>query len=349
MTLTHRRLPVIAPRQAGRRRLLAHGLPAAVALGVAPWLTGGARAQATAAAGGWPTRPIRIVQPGAPGGGGDIVSRLLAQKMHAELGQPVVVDNRAGAGGNIGAQHVSRQPADGYTLIQPAGAFAIQPSLLKDPGYDALKDFAPITKIAVAPLLVLVRADSPLRTLADLIALAKREPTAVSYGSFGIGSPSHLIGEVINRQAGIAMTHVPSNSAQAAAGLLGGHITIAILDALSQAPQVKAGKVRALALNGTQRLPGLPDVPTLTEGGIPFDLVGWHAMFAPAGTPRDIVERLNRVINQILAQPDVKARLFEMAMFPLQQPTTPEQWGAMFRSDVQAWGDLVRSAGITPG
>jgi tripartite-type tricarboxylate transporter receptor subunit TctC len=130
--------------------------------------------------------------------------------------------------------------------------------------------------------------------------------------------------------------------------LLGGQVTVAILDALSQTPQVKAGKMRALALNGNQRLPGLPDVPTLTESGIPFDLVGWHAMFAPAGTPREIVERLNRT-----GQPDHRparreGRLFEMAMFPLQQPTTPEQWGTMFRSDVQAWGELVRSAGITP-
>ena len=145
------------------------------------------------------------------------------------------------------------------------------------------------------------------------------------------------------------MTHVPYSAGNAATDLLGGQVTVAILDALSQTPQVKAGKMRALALNGSQRLPALPDVPTLTESGIPFDLVGWHALFAPpAGTPREIVERLNRMVNQIIAQPDIKARLFDMAMFPLQQPTTPEQWGAMFRSDVQAWGELVRGAGITP-
>jgi tripartite-type tricarboxylate transporter receptor subunit TctC len=184
--------------------------------------------------------------------------------------------------------------------------------------------------------------------MADLIALAKKDPKAVSYASFGVGSPSHMIGESINRQAGITMAHVPYSGGNAATDLLGGQVTVAILDALSQTPQVKAGKMRALALNGNQRLPALPDVPTLTESGIPFELVGWHAMFAPAGTPREIVERLNRMVNQIIAQPDVKARLFEMAMFPLQQPTTPEQWGTMFRSDVQAWGELVRSAGITP-
>ena len=243
---------------------------------------------------------------------------------------------------------VARQPADGYTLLTTSGGFAIAPSLFKSLGYDPVKDFVPVTKIAVAPLLVLVRADSPLRSMADLIALAKKDPKAVSYASFGIGSPSHMIGESINRQAGITMAHVPYSGGNATTDLLGGQVTVAILDALSQTPQVKAGKMRALALNGNQRLPALPDVPTLTESGIPFDLVGWHAMFAPAGTPREIVERLNRMVNQIIAQPDVKARLFEMAMFPLQQPTTPEQWGAMFRSDVQAWGELVRSAGITP-
>ncbi len=297
---------------------------------------------------GWPGKPIKIVQPFAAGGGGDIVSRLLAEKMQAELGQPVVVENRPGAGGNIGAQQVARQPADGYTLMTTSGAFAISPSLFKSLGYDPQKDFVPVTKIAIAPLLVLVRADSPLRTMADLIAMAKKDPKAVSYASFGIGSPSHMIGESINKKAGIAMAHVPYSAGNAVTDLLGGQVTVAILDALSQTPQVKAGKLRALALNGNQRLPALPDVPTLNESGIPFDLVGWHALFAPAGTPRDVVERLNRLVNQIIAQPDVKARMFELAMFPVNPPTSPEQWGAMFRQDIQAWGDLVRGAGITP-
>jgi len=323
-------------------------MAAAAIAALAPWVCTGAWAQGTAAANGWPSKPIRVVQPFAAGGGGDIVTRLLAEKMQAELGQPVLVENRPGAGGNIGAQLVSRQSADGYTLMTTSGGFAIAPSLFKSLGYDPVKDFVPITKIAVAPLLVLVRADSPLRSMADLIALAKKDPKAVSYASFGIGSPSHLIGESINKQAGISMTHVPYSAGNAATDLQGGQVTVAILDALSQTPQVKAGKLRALALNGTQRLPALPDVPTLAETGTPFDLVGWHALFAPAGTPREVVDRLNRLVNQIIAQPEVKARLFEMAMFPLPQATTPEQWGTMFRNDVRAWGELVRSAGITP-
>lgn len=342
-----RSFPMHLPASASRRRMLEQGLGGLAAASL-PGLALLSPTQARAQAAGWPSKPVRIVQPFAAGGGGDIVTRLLAEKMQADLGQPVVVENRPGAGGNIGAQHVARQPADGYTLMTTSGGFAIAPSLFKNLGYDPLKDFVPITKMAVAPLLVLVRADSPLRTLADLVALAKKEPKGVSYASFGTGSPSHMIGESLNRQAGITMAHVPYSAGNAATDLLGGQVTLAILDALSQTPQVKAGKLRALALNGPQRLPALPDVPTLTESGYPFDLVGWHGMFAPTGTPREVVERLNRLVNQIIAMPDVKARLFELAMFPVQPPTTPEQWGAMFRQDVQAWGELVRSAGITP-
>jgi tripartite-type tricarboxylate transporter receptor subunit TctC len=329
-------------------RKLAQWITTATIVTLAPLAPISAWAQAASAPGGWPSKPIRIVQPFAAGGGGDIVSRLLAEKLQAGLGQPVVVENRPGAGGNIGAQQVARQSADGYTLMTTSGAFAISPSLFKTLGYDPVKDFVPVTKIAIAPLLVLVRADSPLRSMADLIAMAKKDPKSVSYASFGIGSPAHMIGESINRQAGISMAHVPYSAGNAATDLLGGQVTVAILDALSQTPQVKAGKLRALALNGSHRLPALPDVPTLTESGIPFDLVGWHGLFAPAGTPREIVERLNRMVNQIIAQPEMKTRLFELAMFPVQPPTTPEQWGTLFRQDVQAWGDLVRSAGITP-
>jgi len=331
-----------------RRQALDRLLAAAAAV-AAPGLalTHGASVQAQTG-GAWPNKPIRLIHPWAAGGGGDIVGRLLSERMQAELGVQVLVENRPGAGGNIGAQLAARQPADGYTIMTTAGGFAIAPSLFRNLGYDPVKDFVPVTKMASAPLLVLVRADSPLRTMADLVALAKRDPKGVSFASFGVGSPSHLIGESINRTAGIAMTHVPYSAGNAATDLQGGQVTVAILDALSQTPQVKAGRLRALALNGPLRLPSLPDVPTLNESGIPFDLVGWHAMFAPAGTPREIVERLNRVTNQIMALPELRSRLFDLALFPVQPPTTPEQWGAMFRSDVQAWGDLVRSAGVTP-
>lgn len=336
-------LPTSPARRSRLEQLLATA--AAVSLpGLAATSAGPARAQA---AGGWPNRPIRLIHPWAAGGGGDIVSRLLAEKMRVELGQPVLVENRPGAGGNVGAELAARQPADGYSIMTTAAGFAIAPSLFRNLNYDALKDFVPVTKIATAPLLVLVRADSPLRSMADLVAQAKKDPKSLTYGSFGNGSPAHLMGESINRLAGISMTHVPYTGGGAATDLMGGSLSLAILDALSQTPQVKAGKLRALALNGTNRLPSLPDVPTLAETGIAFELVGWHAMFAPAGTPPEVVERLNRVVNQIIAMPDVRARMFEVALFPVQPPTTPAQWGAMFRQDVQAWAELVRSSGAT--
>ena len=336
--------PIDEASRRPRRRLLGT-IASASALALAGGAT--ARAQSATTAGAWPIRPIRLIHPWAAGGGGDIVARLLAEKMRAELGQPVLVENRPGAGGNVGAELAARQPPDGYTIMTTAAGFSIAPALYRTLTYDPLKDFVPVTKMATAPLLVLVRADSPLRTMADLVAMARRDPKGVTFGSFGNGPPSHLIGERINRLAGISMTHVPYTGGGAATDLQGGSLTIAILDALSQTPQVKAGKLRALALNGPNRLPTLPDVPTLTESGIPFDLVGWHAMFAPAGTPPEIVGRLNEVVNRILATPDVRSRMFEVALFPVQPPTTPTQWSEMFRADVQAWAELVRSSGAT--
>ena len=354
MSGTNYHYPTQTPAPQTRREAL-HGMMACIASAALPGSAlvthSGVSAQSGPSVGAysnWPQRPIRLIHPGAAGGGGDIVARLLAEKMATELGQPVVVENRPGAGGNIGAQLAARQPADGYTIMTTSGGFSIAPSLFKNLGYDPVSDFVPVTKMAIAPLLVLVRADSPLRSMADLIVLAKKDPKAVSYGSFGIGSPSHLIGESINRQAGISMTHIPYNAGNSSTDLMGGQLTLAILDALSQTPQVKAGKLRALALNGTQRLPALPDVPTLGEVGLPFELVGWHAMFAPAGTPREIVDRLNSTVNRISERPEVKARMFDLAMFPVLPPTSPEQWGAMFRKDVQDWKELIRQSGVTP-
>ena len=349
MPSTPRRSPAPPTVRAARRRGLGQLLAATAATalaGVAPMRPSSAHAQA--AGGAWPSRPIRLVHPGSAGGGGDIIARMLADRMRVELGQPVVVENRPGAGGNLGAEVVARQPADGYTILSTTGGFAIAPSIYRSLSFDPVKDFVPVTKMATAPLLVLVRADSPLRTIADLVALAKKEPKGVSFGSFGNGSPAHLIGEAINRAAGIKMTHVPyKTTATAANDLQGGLLTIAVLDALSQTPQVRAGRFRALALNGTVRLPSLPDVPTLVESGIPFELVGWHAMFVPAGTPREIVERLNRVVNQIVAVPEVRSKIIEVGAFPVQPPTTPDQWGAQFRDEVQKWAEVVRWSGAT--
>ncbi len=295
----------------------------------------------------WPNRSIRIVSPWAVGGGTDIVARLIADRLRQELGVAVLVDARPGASGNIGSEHVARQPSDGYTLLVTSASFAIAPSLYRSLSFSPLKDFVPVTKIATAPLLVLVPANSLIRTMADLIALTKKDPKQVTYGSFGNGSPAHLMGESINKLAGIQMTHVPYTGGGAATDLQGGILTVAILDALSQTPQVKAGKVRALALNGTQRLPTLPDVPTLIETGIAFDTVGWQAMFAPAGTPKAIVDKLNQAVNRVIAIPEVQAKIFDAGCFPVKPATTSVQWGEMFRKDVQSWADMVKMSGAS--
>lgn len=345
--MTHQCLSVLATASRRvalfkpRRLVLAVLAMAAASLPLSGW------AQAPETAAQWPKRSIRVISPWSAGSGTDIVARLISERLRQELGVPVVVEARTGASGNIGAELAARQPADGYTFLITSASFAIAPSLFKSLSYDPLKDFVAVTKIATAPLLVLVPANSPIRSMADLIARAKKDPASVNYGSFGNGSPSHLMGESINKLAGIRMTHVPYTGGGAATDLQGGSLTMAILDALSQTPQVKAGKVRALALNGTQRLPGLPDVPTLRETGVAFDSVGWHAMFAPAGTPADIIDKLNKAVNRIIAMPEVQTRLFEAGSFPVQPATTPQQWQEQFRKDVQNWGDMVRMSGAT--
>jgi tripartite-type tricarboxylate transporter receptor subunit TctC len=302
-------------------------------------------AQGTAAKGAWPNQPIRMISPWTAGSGTDIIARLIAEKLSTELGVPVIVEPRPGAAGNIGSALAANQPADGNTLLVTSASFAISPAIYRNLSYDPVKDFVPVTKLATAPLLVLVRADSPLRTMADLIALTKKDPKSVNYGSFGNGSPSHLIGESINRLAGISMTHVPYSTGGAPLDLLGGRLTVAILDALSQTPQIKAGKMRALALNGLNRLPSIPDVPTLVESGIPFDTVGWQAVFAPAGVPPEIIEKLNRTLNQILATAVVQTQIHAVGCFPVTPPTTAAQWADMFKKDVQTWADLVKRSG----
>ena len=332
------------PNSVLSRRVATRRLVIAAAALAAPWT---AQAQAPESPSQWPRRTVRLVSPWAVGGGTDIVARLVAERLRQELGVAVVVDARPGASGNIGAEHVARQAPDGYTFLITSAGFAIAPSLNRTLSFDPLRDFVAVTKIATAPLLVLVAPQSPIRTMADLVALAKKDPTAVTYGSFGNGSPSHLMGETINKLAGIRMNHVPYAGGGAATDLQGGSLTVAILDALSQTPQVKAGKVRALALNGHQRLPALPDVPTLREAGIAFDTVGWHALFAPVNTPREIVEKINAAVNRIIAIPEVQARIFEAGSFPVHPSTSPQQWQEMFRKDVQAWAEMVKLSGAS--
>ena len=302
---------------------------------------------ATAAAQTFPSKPIRIVVPSPPGGGSDIMARALAEPLHALLGQQVIIDNKPGAGGAIGSAEVARSLADGYTLLFAAGAFVIAPSVLANPGYDPAKDFVGVAQIAIVPLLVVVRPDSPLRAFPDLLALARKDGEKVSFASFGNSTPSHLIGTAIQLMGHVRMTHVPyKGGGPAAIDVLAGAVTFGILDAISMTPFVKQGRLRALAVTGPKRLPALPETPTLIESGINIDAVGWHGVFAPAAVPSAVLTRLNAAFSEAAARPAIRERIVNGGSVPIEPPLNAQQWTAQYRREIGQWADLVRAVGV---
>ena len=304
---------------------------------------------AAATAQAFPSKPIRLVVPYPPGGGTDIMARLLAEPLKEDLGQPVIVENRPGAGGALGAAEVARSAPDGHTLLLTAGAFVIAPSVFKNPGYDPVKDFAGVAQIAIVPLLVVTKPDSPLNTIADLLALARKDGDKVSFASFGNSTPAHLVGESINQLGKVQMTHVPyKGGMQALPDILSGQVAVGLLDAVSMTPLVKQGRVKALAVTGPRRLPALADKPTLVEAGIAFDGVGWHGAFAPAATPADTLNRLNAAFAKALARPDIRDRIVNGGSVPIEPALTSPQWTAQMRREVAQWAEVVRKAGIKP-
>ena len=295
----------------------------------------------------FPRRPVRIVVAWPPGGGTDIVARLLAEPMRESLGQPVIVDNRAGGGGNLGADVVAHAAPDGYTLLLTAGALAIAPSVRKDMTFDPVRDLTGVALLAAVPLFVVARPESPLQTVADVLALARQRGAQATYATAGHATPPHLIGERMSLQAANRMTHVPyRGSAQAMPDILSGVVDFAILDAVSAAPYISSGRLRALAINGTQRSPTFPNVPTLSESGVPFDAVGWHAAFAPAATPAAIVNRLNAALVAALALANVRQAIVTAGSLPIEPPLSSAAWTARFRQEVTAWGEVARAARI---
>ncbi|MCA3362536.1 MAG: tripartite tricarboxylate transporter substrate binding protein [Roseomonas sp.] len=296
---------------------------------------------------GFPTRQVRLIVAASAGSGGDIVARLVADPMRDDLGQLVIVDNRPGASGNTGAEAVFRAPADGYSILVTAGAFAISPSVLRHLPFDPVRDFTGVALLAAVPVIVVVRPESPFRNIADIVAAARTRGAAISYASFGIATPPHLIGERIGLEAGQRMTHVPYRvSAQAFPDIISGALDFAILDAVAMTPHITAGRLRALALNGTQRAAALPDVPTLREAGIGFDAVGWHGVFALAATPPPIINRLNAAFTAAVAQPRVRQAIISGGAIPIDPPLSAAEWTARFRREVTAWGEVARAAGV---
>jgi len=297
-------------------------------------------------ANGWPNKPLRFILPFPPGGGTDILGRLIADRMTAGLGQPVVTENRGGAGGNVGAEAAARSAPDGYTIVLVAPSLAISPSLYSKLNYDPVKDFAPVSLVATVPNVMVTHPSVPADTLAEFIRFAKTKPGGMNFGSGGSGTSNHLAGELFNIVAGVKLVHVPYKGVNLAMNdVLSGQIHLVVIGVPAAAPHIKAGKLRALALVAPQRASALPEVPTVAEAGLPnFEVTTWYGILAPAGTPKPIVTRLNAELVKIMHAPEMKDRLATMATDPV--TSTPEEFADYIKREIVKWGEVVRQAGL---
>ena len=296
----------------------------------------------------YPNKPIKIISPFATGGIADTFSRVVGQGLSESLGQPVVVENKTGGGGNIGADFVAKAPAEGYTLVMGnIGSHAVNPYLIKNMPYDPLKDFEPVAYVLDAEGLLVVNPAIPVKNVNELIANVKARPGQVYYGSGGMGTTSHLAGELFKSLAKVDMTHIPyKGNAPAITDLIGGQTQIMFATMPTVLPYVKADKLRALAVIGSSRASSLPDVPTVAETLPGFDVSNWIGIFAPAGTPKPIISKLNAEIIKIMQQPAVQKRLeTEGAKF---KPMTPEAFGAFQKNEALKWSKTIKDAGIKP-
>lgn len=317
----------------------------------AAWLLGAAALAvlpptALAQAGAYPTRAITFVAPIPPGGSTDVLARDVARRLQERLGQPVVVENKPGGAGSIGSAAVARAPADGYTILLVNTSHAINPHVYSKLPFDAMKDFTPVVWLTSLPLGLYVHPSVPAKTLAEFIALAKAKPGALSFTSSGNGGATHLFGEMFMVQSGTKMVHVPyRGSAPAIADVVGGQVPVAMADVPLAAPHVKSGALRALAVTSKVRVAAMPDVPTFAEAGLPaMEHSVWIGVLAAAGTPPDIVRRLNREIVAILREPAITQRFVELGFEIV--ASTPEEFGAQMRQDYERFGTLVKNARI---
>jgi tripartite-type tricarboxylate transporter receptor subunit TctC len=292
----------------------------------------------------YPTKPVRIIVGFAPGGSTDTVSRLLAPKLSERLGQPFVVETRAGAAGNIAAEITAKASPDGYTLLMASASHTINASLYSKLPFDAIKDFAPITLVASSPFVLAVHPSVPVRSARDLIALAKSKPGQLSYAAGG--ATSHLATELFNNMAGIKLVHIPyKSSGPAATDLLGGQVAMMFSAPPAVLPQVSVGKLRALGVSGSRRLSAAADVPTIAESGLPgYEVDSWSGLVAPAAVSRDIITRLNQEVVAAMALPDIRSKLPPLGIEAA--TNTPEQFGAYLRAEVAKWAKVIRDSGI---
>ena len=302
-------------------------------------------AAACAWAQAYPSRVVRVVVPLGSGGTTDVPGRIVAQRLSAALGQQFIVENKAGAGGTIGADFVAKSKPDGYTLLLTATPHVITANLYKNLPYNALTDFAPVIRVASGPYVLTVHPSLGVGSVRELIALAKTQPGKIDYASSGNGSAQHLVGAMFAYMAGIQLTHVPyKGSSQAQQDLVAGMVKVGFPGTPIVIPHVKSGRLKALAVTTAQRSPHMPDVPTIAEAGVPgYEALVWVGLLAPAGTPPEIVARLNSEITKLLRAPDVQQLLASSGVDPT--PTTPEEFGAYLKNEFDKWGKVVRDSG----
>ena len=296
----------------------------------------------------YPSKPIRLIVPFSPGGPADVLARMVGDKIGASMGKPVVVDNRAGAGGNIGMALGAKAAPDGYTLVlAPAGNLTVNPSLYRNVPYDVAKDFAPVTVVAAVPNILVVHPSIPAKNLTEFIAYAKSHPGQLNFSSPGAGSGAHLAGELFKSVVGADMVHVPFNGiAPAVTAVLAGDVQLMFAGAPAVLQHVRAGKLHALGVASLKRMVGAPDLPTLSESGLAgFDVSSWYSIVAPAGTPPEIIARLQREIDKALREPDVREKLAGLGAEPI--ANTPAEFAAMIKTETAKWSEIVKSAKIT--
>lgn len=295
----------------------------------------------------YPNKPITVIVPQAAGGANDVIARVIAQKLSEQLGKNFIVENRVGAGGNVGTVAAARSKADGYTLMITAdSSMVINPALYKSTGFDPIKDFDPVGPVATAGYVLVANPMFPAKNTAELIALVKQQPGKVNIGSAGNGTLNHLIGEMLGKAADIEMVHVPyKGSAAAVADLVSGQIQVSVQSVPSSIAFIRSGKVKVLGVVNTRRLPSMPEIPTIGETIKGFGATPWYGMFAPAGTPKPIVAQLNAEIAKALDSKDVQERLAAVGCEPFK--STPDQFASLVRDDLPRWARIVKASGAT--
>ena len=294
---------------------------------------------------GWPTKPVKIIVPFGPGGFTDVVARILQKELAPVLGQPIIIENRPGAGSTIGTDVVAKAEPDGYTLAMVSTTHVISPHLYKNMPYDAIKDFAPVMKLVEGPYVMVVHPSLGVSTVQEFVALAKKRPNEIFFASSGNGSAQHLVGALFMQMAGVKLTHVPYKGSNAAMqDLLGGQVKLSFVGMPNALPNL--GKLKALAVTTTKRSPDLPDVPTMDEAGVKgYEATIWLGMLAPKGTPREIVDKLNADIRKVLADPEAR-KLMRKAGVEV-APSSPEAFQALMEQELDRWGKVVKETGAT--